>query len=158
MDLSLSPSSRHASSLSPSPSSPSSLSPSSPMESPHSSRSPQPHLFSRVSPGGSRTGGDVTSGSHHHSSVFHFESGLSDLISHIEFDAQRGFVEDVEHSESLAISISGLEMWLERNLIRCTSAICKRCYTLIANGGEVKPHKWLALTDKESCGALASLT
>lgn len=100
----------------------------------------------------------VTSGSHHHSSVFHFESGLSDLISHIEFDAQRGFVEDVEHSESLAISISGLEMWLERNLIRSTSAICKRCYTLIANGGEVKPHKWLALTDKESCGALASLT
>ncbi|XP_068177933.1 zinc finger protein GLIS2-like [Antennarius striatus] len=47
MDLSLSPSSRHASSLSPSPSSPSSLSPSSPLESPHSSRSPQPHLFSQ---------------------------------------------------------------------------------------------------------------
>ncbi|TKS68597.1 Zinc finger protein GLIS2 GLI-similar 2 [Collichthys lucidus] len=47
MDLSLSPSSRHASSLSPSPSSPSSLSPSSPLESPHSSSSPQPHLFSR---------------------------------------------------------------------------------------------------------------
>lgn len=46
MDLSLSPSSRHASSLSPSPSSPSSLSPSSPLESSHSS-SPQPHLFSR---------------------------------------------------------------------------------------------------------------
>uniref|UniRef100_UPI0037E9333A zinc finger protein GLIS2-like n=1 Tax=Semicossyphus pulcher TaxID=241346 RepID=UPI0037E9333A len=48
MDLSLSPSSRHASSLSPSPSSPSSLSPSSPLlESPNSSSSPQPHLFSR---------------------------------------------------------------------------------------------------------------
>ncbi|XP_034543526.1 zinc finger protein GLIS2-like [Notolabrus celidotus] len=48
MDLSLSPSSRHASSLSPSPSTPSSLSPSSPMESPkHGSSSPQPHLFSR---------------------------------------------------------------------------------------------------------------
>ncbi|XP_070683776.1 zinc finger protein GLIS2-like [Pempheris klunzingeri] len=51
MDLSLSPSSRHASSLSlslsPSPSSPSSLSPSSPMDSPHSSSSPQPHIFSR---------------------------------------------------------------------------------------------------------------
>lgn len=50
MDLSLSPSLRHASSLSPSPSSPSSLSPSSPMESPQNSSSPQPHLFSRVSP------------------------------------------------------------------------------------------------------------
>ncbi|XP_005744658.1 zinc finger protein GLIS2-like isoform X1 [Pundamilia nyererei] len=50
MDLSLSPSLRHASSLSPSPSSPSSLSPSSPMESPQSSSSPQPHLFSRESP------------------------------------------------------------------------------------------------------------
>uniref|UniRef100_UPI003AB0D1E9 zinc finger protein GLIS2 n=1 Tax=Centroberyx gerrardi TaxID=166262 RepID=UPI003AB0D1E9 len=49
MDLSLSPSSRHASSLSPSPSSPSSPSPSpsSPLESPHSSGSPLPHLFSR---------------------------------------------------------------------------------------------------------------
>ncbi|XP_029368325.1 zinc finger protein GLIS2-like [Echeneis naucrates] len=49
MDLSLSPSSRHASSLSPSPSSPSPSSPppSSPLESPHSSSSPQPHLFSR---------------------------------------------------------------------------------------------------------------
>ncbi|KAM9314247.1 zinc finger protein GLIS2-like [Pholidichthys leucotaenia] len=49
MDLSLSPSSRHASSLSlsPSPSSPSSLSPSSPLDSPCSSSSPQPHLFSR---------------------------------------------------------------------------------------------------------------
>ncbi|XP_069024179.1 zinc finger protein GLIS2-like [Embiotoca jacksoni] len=47
MDLSLSPSSRHATSLSPSPSSPSSPSPSSPLESPHSSSSPQPHLFSR---------------------------------------------------------------------------------------------------------------
>ncbi|XP_035494502.2 zinc finger protein GLIS2-like [Scophthalmus maximus] len=47
MDLSLSPSSRHASSLSPSPSSPSSPSPSSLLESPHSSRSPQPHVFSR---------------------------------------------------------------------------------------------------------------
>ncbi|KAG7222544.1 hypothetical protein INR49_031659 [Caranx melampygus] len=47
MDLSLSPSSRHASSLSPSPSSPSSPSPSSPLESTHSSSSPQPHLFSR---------------------------------------------------------------------------------------------------------------
>lgn len=50
MDLSLSPSSRHASSLSPSPSSPSSPSPSSPLDSTHSSSSPQPHLFSRVSP------------------------------------------------------------------------------------------------------------
>ncbi|XP_041642277.1 zinc finger protein GLIS2-like [Cheilinus undulatus] len=47
MDLSMSPSSRHAPSLSPSPSSPSSLSPSSPLESPNSSSSPQPHLFSR---------------------------------------------------------------------------------------------------------------
>ncbi|XP_054459954.1 zinc finger protein GLIS2-like [Anoplopoma fimbria] len=47
MDLSLSPSSRHASSLSPSPSSPASPFPSSPLESPHSSSSPQPHLFSR---------------------------------------------------------------------------------------------------------------
>ncbi|XP_041839105.1 zinc finger protein GLIS2-like [Melanotaenia boesemani] len=47
MDLSLSPSSRHASSLSPSPSSPSSFfTPSSPLESPHSSSSPQPHHFS----------------------------------------------------------------------------------------------------------------
>ncbi|AWP05246.1 putative zinc finger protein GLIS2-like [Scophthalmus maximus] len=50
MDLSLSPSSRHASSLSPSPSSPSSPSPSSLLESPHSSRSPQPHVFSRGFP------------------------------------------------------------------------------------------------------------
>ncbi|KAM6941337.1 zinc finger protein GLIS2-like [Lycodopsis pacificus] len=46
MDLSLSPSSRHASSLSPSPSSPASPFPSSPMESPRSISSPQPHLFS----------------------------------------------------------------------------------------------------------------
>ncbi|XP_037117063.1 zinc finger protein GLIS2-like [Syngnathus acus] len=48
MDLSLSPSSRHASSLSPSPSSPSS--PPSPLESPHGSRSsgsPRPHPFLR---------------------------------------------------------------------------------------------------------------
>ncbi|XP_061627881.1 zinc finger protein GLIS2-like isoform X1 [Phyllopteryx taeniolatus] len=52
MDLSLSPSSRHASSLSPSPSSPSPSSPPSPLESPHSSRSsgsPRPHPFLRVS-------------------------------------------------------------------------------------------------------------
>lgn len=61
MDLSLSPSSRHASSLSPSPSSPSSLSPSSPLESPHSSSSPQPHLFSRVSPGVSAQRNDADS-------------------------------------------------------------------------------------------------
>ncbi|XP_029284133.1 zinc finger protein GLIS2-like isoform X2 [Cottoperca gobio] len=47
MDLSMSPSSRHASSLSPSPSSPSSPFPSSSLESPRSSGSPQPHLFSR---------------------------------------------------------------------------------------------------------------
>ncbi|CAG5928777.1 zinc finger protein GLIS2-like [Menidia menidia] len=47
MDLSLSPSSRHASSLSPSSSSPCSPSPSSPLESSHNSSSPQPHIFSR---------------------------------------------------------------------------------------------------------------
>ncbi|RVE75901.1 hypothetical protein OJAV_G00003300 [Oryzias javanicus] len=45
MDLSLSPSSRHASSLSPPPSSP--LTPSSPFEPPTNSSSPQPHLFLR---------------------------------------------------------------------------------------------------------------
>ena len=89
---------------------------------------------------------------------FIFKVDFLDLISHIEFDAQCGFVEDVGHSERLTISISGLEMRLERNLIRSTAVIRERCYTLIANAGEVKSHKWLSLTNKESCGALASLT
>ncbi|XP_077381673.1 zinc finger protein GLIS2-like [Festucalex cinctus] len=63
MDLSLSPSSRHASSLSPSPSSPSPSSPPSPLESPHSSRSsgsPRPHPFSREAPLHRRVEGDAS--------------------------------------------------------------------------------------------------
>ncbi|XP_061686873.1 zinc finger protein GLIS2-like isoform X2 [Syngnathoides biaculeatus] len=61
MDLSLSPSSRHASSLSPSPSSPSPSSPPSPLESPHNSRSggsPRPQPFFREATLHGRVEGD----------------------------------------------------------------------------------------------------